>query len=363
MNFTNYLLAAGGFNWYGFLIGSGMVICIVLAYLFAKKRGYYKDLVLDIAVCCIPLAIVGARAFYIIFDLIENPSANWTFAKIIGLEGGLSGLAIYGGLIGAVLGSLIVLALQKKKETWEKTSWLGMADLGFCLIILGQVIGRWGNFVNQEAYGNIVTDPALQWFPYAVFIDAQNAWFQATFFYESSWNLVGFAFLVWAYMGKRKSFDGFILSSYCIWYGLGRFWIEALRSDSLWLIPNVIKVSQLISVVIFIFGIVFILAHCYRARNAGKRPFLFVSESELGSDVYGYEDTILYRRTLAPETEKNQPEQKGFFSGLVEKFRSKDDSTGETDTLDKYEDKANTDSKSDSLEKTEKADKKENEDE
>lgn len=363
MNFTNYLLAAGGFNWYGFLIGSGMVICIVLAYLFGKKRGYYKDLVLDIAVCCIPLAIVGARAFYIIFDLIENPNANWTFAKIIGLEGGLSGLAIYGGLIGAVLGSLIVLALQKKKEVWEKTSWLGMADLGFCLIILGQVIGRWGNFANQEAYGNIVTDPALQWFPYAVFIDAQNAWFQATFFYESAWNLVGFAFLVWAYMGKRKSFDGFIFSSYCIWYGLGRFWIEALRSDSLWLIPNVIKVSQLISVLIFIFGIVFILAHCYRARNAGKRPFLFVKEDELGSDVYGYEDTILYRRTLAPESVRNQPKQKSFFSGLVEKFRSKDDSVDDERASDKSCEEITEKSQRCTSDETKIDDKKENEDE
>ncbi len=297
-----------GFNWYGFIIGTGMIICIVIAYFIAKKRGYYSDLVFDISICCIPCAIVGARVYFLIFDLIENPNRHWTFGEIIGLNGGLQGLAIYGGLIGACLGSLIVLALQKKKKDYEKVNFMQMADLGFTLIILGQVIGRWGNFANQEAYGNLVTNPSLQWFPYAVFIDAQNAWYQATFFYESMWNLIGFGLLMWFYNGKRKSFDGFNFSAYCIWYGFGRFFIEGIRSDSLWLIPKVIKISQLVSAIIFIFGIAYIVAHVYRARNAGKKPFLFVPESELNSDYFGYEQSILYRRTLKPIEEPEEEE-------------------------------------------------------
>ena len=135
--------ASGGFNWYGFLIGSGMVLCIILAYFMAKRRGYYSDLVFDIAICCIPCAIVGARLYYIIFDVIANPDAHWSFKKIIGLEGGLAGLAIYGGLIGACLGALIVVAMQKKKPTYDRVTFIQMADLCFTVIILGQVIGRW----------------------------------------------------------------------------------------------------------------------------------------------------------------------------------------------------------------------------
>ncbi len=311
------LFAAGGFNWYGFLIGSGMIICIVIAYFMAKKRGFYSDLVFDISICCIPCAIVGARLYYIIFDLIANPDAHWTFKKIIGLEGGLSGLAIYGGLIGACLGSLIVLALQKRKKEYERVSFMQMADLAFTVIILGQVIGRWGNFANQEAYGNPVTDPAWQWFPYAVKIDAAHSvtgaagWFQATFFYESFWNLIGFALLMWFYNGRRKSFDGFVFSSYCIWYGLGRFFIEGLRTDSLWLVPGVIRVSQLVSVIIVVFGIIFIVVHAYRARATGKKPFLFVEENKLSDEYYGYEKSIFYRRTLKPaeQPEDDEPDE------------------------------------------------------
>ena len=78
------LSASGGFNWYGFLIGGGMVVCIIIAYFMAKKRGYYSDLIFDIAICCIPCAIVGARLYYIIFDVIANPGAHWSFKKIIG---------------------------------------------------------------------------------------------------------------------------------------------------------------------------------------------------------------------------------------------------------------------------------------
>lgn len=312
INSVTVAAANGGFNWYGFIIGTGMIICIVIAYFMAKKRGYYSDLVFDISICCIPCAIVGARLYFLIFDLIENPNRHWTFAEIIGLNGGLAGLAIYGGLIGACLGSLIVLALQKKKKDYEKVNFMQMADLAFTVIILGQVIGRWGNFANQEAYGNPVTNPSLQWFPYAVHIDAAHSitgsagWFQATFFYESLWNLIGFGLLMWFYNGKRKSFDGFILSSYCIWYGFGRFFIEGIRTDSLWLVPNVIRVSQVVSVIIFIFGIAYIVAHVYRARAAGKKPFLFVNEADLNADYFGYEKSILYRRTLKPDEEPEE---------------------------------------------------------
>lgn len=306
------LSASGGFNWYGFLIGSGMVVCIIIAYFMAKKRGYYSDLIFDIAICCIPCAIVGARLYYVIFDVIANPGTHWSFKKIIGLEGGLAGLAIYGGLIGACLGALIVVAMQKKKPAYEKVTFIQMADLCFCVIILGQVIGRWGNFANQEAYGNAVTDPSLQWFPYAVKIDAAHSitgkegWFQATFFYESFWNLIGFGLLMWFYNGNRKSFDGFTFSFYCIWYGFGRFFIEGLRTDSLWLVPNVIRVSQVVSVLIFLFGAGYIIFYICRARASGKKLLLFVPEENLSDEYYGYEKTEFYLRSLKPAVDETK---------------------------------------------------------
>lgn len=312
MNFISSLNAlsasSGGFNWYGFLIGSGMVICIVLAYLTSKKKGFYSDFVFDLAICCIPLAIVGARLGYIIFDLTGPNPSTWTFKKIIGLEGGgLAGLQIYGGLVAAALGSLIVLALQKKHPENERVSWLQMADLGFTFIILGQIIGRWGNFANQEAYGNPVTNPSLQWFPYAVYIEAQSGWYQATFFYESFWNLIGWGFMLWFYLGKRQSYDGFNFSFYCIWYGFGRFFIEGLRSDSLY-IGDTLRVSQLVSIILFFFGIGMNIYHIVRARKANKNPFILIPKTELSLDYYGYEKTMAYRLSLAPQAE---PAKKG----------------------------------------------------
>ena len=324
-------LSAGGFNWYGFLIGSAMVICIVIAFFMAKSRGYYSDLVFDIVIFAIPCAIIGARLYYIIFDVIANPDAEWTFRKIIGLEGGLSGLAIYGGLIGACLGALITVALQKKKPIHSRATFLQMADFAFVTVLLGQAIGRWGNFANQEAYGNPVTDPSLQWFPYAVFIDAQNGWFQATFFYESVWNLIGFGILMWLYMGKRKSFDGFVLCAYCIWYGIGRFFIEGLRSDSLWLVPGSIRVSQLLSALLIIAAAIFIIVHVLLARKNDKIPFIFVKEEDLSFDYYGYEKSIFYRRTLKPKDEEKKEEKKVEFEEVDDEDRYWE--TGEDDGL------------------------------
>ena len=240
----------------------------------------------------------------------------------------MSGLMIYGGLIAAAIGSIIVVLIQKRKPEYERASWLQMADLGFTLIILGQVIGRWGNFANQEAYGNLVTDKSLQWFPYAVFIESKGAWFQATFFYESMWNLIGFIFLMWSYNGNRKSFDGFNFAFYCIWYGFGRFFIEGLRSDSLWLVPGVIRVSQLISVLIFLVGVGFIIFHLVMAKRAGKKPLLFVPKEELSFDYYSYEKTIFYRSTLISDEEraKKNKERDGKYEPEFE----------EVDDTDKY---------------------------
>lgn len=296
----------GAVNMYGLLIGLGAVACILIAYFIAKKRGYYEDFLFELVICCLPLGIIGARTYYIIFDLIEKGNFEyWTFSRIIGLEGGLSGLAIYGGIIGGALGVALLYfinrALYKKnpvKYAYRNMSFVQIADVAFCVVLLGQGVGRWGNFFNQEAYGNIVTNPSLQWFPYAVFIDAENAWYQATFFYESAWDLIGFALLLWSYAGKYKSFDGFTACQYFIFYGMGRMVIEGFRSDSLWLIPGQVRVSQLLSGILLFVGIALVFLHVILARKNGKQPFIYIKENDLDGNYYGYDKSRIGKQPL-----------------------------------------------------------------
>lgn len=347
---VKFLIGAGcngGFNWYGFLIGGAMVVCIVLAYFMSVKRGYYKDLVFDICIICIPLAIVGARLYYVIFDVIGNPNhQHWGFKEILGIgSGGLSGLAIYGGLIGAVLGGIIVHFWKRNKPEQDKANFLQMADLAFTVIILGQAIGRWGNFANQEAYGNVVTNGSLQWFPYAVFIDDIGEWHQATFFYESFLNALGFALMMWIYNGKRKSFDGFSLSIYCIYYGIVRFFIEGLRSDSLYLIPDVLRVSQLLSAILVVAGIAMILVHLYKARSLGLKPFIMVDKDKLDKTYYGYEKSVLSH----PNVYDNMKKEKGFFAKLFAKTEDTPDPEDMPQVEPSEEDETSADEKLDEL--------------
>ncbi len=301
-------------NWYGFLIALGIILCVVLAYFCAKKRGIEGDIVIDIIIIGLPFAIVFARIYYVIFDLIDPNGQNWTFTKFIGVDDhGLQGLAIYGALIGVVIALLILSFILNRKKRIEKQlleypkskpenikiSYLQLLDLAFTFVMLGQAIGRWGNFANEEAHGYAITDPSLMWFPMGVEIN--GVWYYATFFYEFLWDLVGFGIMFFLYVGKYKSFDGFGFSAYCIIYGAGRVWIEGMREDSLWLVPPTnpatgaggVRVSQLVSILIMLFGVAFIVAHIVRAKRAGKKPFLFVGKDKLSDEYFGYETSKL----------------------------------------------------------------------
>ncbi len=290
-------------NWYGFIIACGIICCVVAAYFIAKHRGIEGDTVLDILLYGLPCAIVFARIYYVVFDLIDPNGQDWTFTKFIGLDdGGLSGLAIYGADIGIVIG-MFLLSLWKNRKKLPKNkriSFLQLLDLTFTFVVLGQAIGRWGNYANEEAHGYAITDPSLMWFPMGV--EVNGTWYYATFFYESMWDFACFAILLFLYIGKHKSFDGFTFSCYCIWYGIGRAWIEGMRSDSLWLVPpddpatgaGGIRVSQLLSILLIVFGVVFIVVHIIRAKKANKKPFVFVRQDKLSLDYFGYEKTKLY---------------------------------------------------------------------
>ena len=256
-------------TFYGIIIGLGMLAGMWIAMEDAKRRGQDPDLYLDFALYAIIFSIIGARLYYVIFDwqlYKDNP------IKILNLRAG--GLAIYGGVIGAVL-TLIVYTRVKKQ------SFLSMADTGVLGLITGQIIGRWGNFFNCEAFGGY-TDNLLAMRIKASIVNpsmiSQELWdmrivengveyiqVHPTFFYESMWNLGVLLFLLW--FRKRKKFTGEMMWLYFLGYGLGRVWIEGLRTDQLKLPGTGIAVSQLLSAVLVLVSAGVII---WKRRNMAK---------------------------------------------------------------------------------------------
>ena len=226
--------------WYGIFISLGVLLGIVLAMRNAKVFDVDQDSIVDLALLIIPLAIIGARLYYVVFEWDQYKG---NLLDIFNIRKG--GLAIYGGVIGGVIAGLIY-------SRWKKHDFWNLADICAPSLILGQAIGRWGNYVNQEAYGTAVENPEWQWFPAAVFIEASKQWHLATFFYESFWNFIVF-FILMSYRKHRKK-TGEVFLLYLILYSVGRFFIEGLRTDSLYI--GSFRVSQLLSAVLFVAGIV-----------------------------------------------------------------------------------------------------------
>lgn len=212
-------------RWYGILISLGVVIAALLSSKQAKKCGYSEDLIIDLLLFALPISIIGARVYYVIFSW-DNYKDN--LASILNTREG--GLAIHGGLIAAIIVT-IVYSKIKKISFWT------IADICAPGIILAQGIGRWGNFINQEAYGG-PTD-----LPWGIMIEGQKV--HPTFLYESLWNVLVFALLIW-YRNNKSKVKGETFLLYVAFYSLGRLFIEGLRTDSLML--GNFRVAQLISI-------------------------------------------------------------------------------------------------------------------
>lgn len=230
--------------WYGIIIATGLLLGIVLGTLRARRRGWSADVVLDFIILAVPLAVIGARLYYVAF---EWQSYAGDLGKIFAINQG--GLAIYGAVIGGFLAAFIF-------SRAAKFPFFKLLDLVIPSLILGQVIGRWGNFINQEAFGALVTNPKLQFFPLAVYIQSLGEWHQATFFYESLWNTI--LLVATLLIARKGAKDGTLLATYFIGYGTGRAIIEGLRTDSLYLFANV-RISQVLSAVLVIVGIVMLI--------------------------------------------------------------------------------------------------------
>lgn len=235
-----------GIYWYGIILACAMLAGLYLSMKQAKHYGLTQDHILDMVLWAVPACIIGARLYYVVFylDLYRNADGSLDWGRMVAVWDG--GIAIYGAVIAAVL--VVVLYSRHKK-----VSTAAMMDAGVLGLILGQVIGRWANFVNREAFGG---ETDLPWRMRVWISEFQYADVHPTFFYESMWNLIGLLLLLFV-VSKGRRFDGENTCFYFLWYGVGRFWIEGLREDSLYLFDwtffgNPIRVSQALSAVLVV---------------------------------------------------------------------------------------------------------------
>lgn len=231
-------------HWYGVIIGVGIALALFLAMREGERRGLHKDIFPDLMLWAIPIAIISARIYYVAFEwdyYSQNPG------DIIKIWNG--GIAIHGALIGSVI-TAVVFSKKKNISFWK------LADIAAPSIILGQAIGRWGNFINQEAHGGEVTRSFLEGLFLPEFIINQmyidGAYYHPTFLYESIWNLVGFVLLL--SLRRVNLRQGEIFLSYVIWYSIGRFFVEGMRTDSL-MLTETLRIAQTISIALILLAV------------------------------------------------------------------------------------------------------------
>ncbi|MDF1495129.1 prolipoprotein diacylglyceryl transferase [Caproiciproducens sp. CPB-2] len=239
-------------RWYGVIIAVGFLLAFLYVMASCKKFNMDQDRLIDAVIVGIIGGIIGARAYYVIFDTSDQYLRNPISALYI-WEGGLG---IYGGIIGGLLCGALIAKLRKISVP----AMLDLASLGF---LIGQTIGRWGNFVNQEAFGRETT---LPWGMVSENTSAiANGPVHPCFLYESLWCLLGFV-LLHIFSRRFRRYDGQVFLGYLIWYGVGRFFIEGLRTDSLITPVIPLRVSQVVAVITVLTGIALLIV--FRNRTA-----------------------------------------------------------------------------------------------
>lgn len=292
--------------WYGVIITAAIICGVLYVMRRAKREKLLEDDVLDYALIVVTSAILCARLYYVIFD----PDPHYeSFMDVIAIWEG--GLAIYGGIIG---GALAVFFVSK----WKGVYFSRFADMICPAVMIGQAIGRWGNFTNGEAYGSVtkfdfifrsfdISESALA-SPLLMNVNGVNA--QPTFLYESVWNIIGFILII-TVINKKRIFAGMTALFYFAWYGFGRMFIEGLRTDSLY-IPgsNTLRVSQLIGALTFAFALAAIIILSIRAKKMQK--------------CFDVNAPVYYGKRLA------KLEADGFY-GEKDKEDTQDDATAKTE--------------------------------
>ena len=259
-------------TWYSLIIMTGILLAILYVYFRFKEAGLSGDDLIDFALFVVPSGIIGARLYYVIFKFEyywNNPS------QIFAIWNG--GLAIYGGIIAGGLAAVLV-------ARHKKINMLKILDMLAPAVMMAQALGRWGNFANVEAFGGptslpwrMCSDKITRNLVSNGLVNAQEViglndgtvGAHPTFLYESLWNIIGFLAIYFIFVRKKKlhKIDGQIFYSYLIWYGLGRLWIEGLRTDQLLLWNTNIPVSQILSAAIIAIGAVIFISR----KNAAKK--------------------------------------------------------------------------------------------
>ena len=235
-------------RWYGIILTLGIVCGVLYAMFRAKKNeGIPTEDVLDYAIWVVLIAVIGARLYYVLTTLKTEDGA-WRYDGLLdAIAIWRGGIAIYGAIIGGALGVLLVSKCKK----YDKAKIIKVCDMVAPGVMLGQLIGRWGNFVNGEAHGVTTSESFFLRMGLKGAADeyyAQAVYVHPTFLYESLWNLIGFVLINLLY--KHKKFDGQIVLSYLAWYGFGRMFIEGLRTDSLYI--GVFRISQVVGFLCFV---------------------------------------------------------------------------------------------------------------
>ncbi len=271
---TAFTVFGASVTWYGVLITLGMMLAMIYGFSRMRKFGIDSDRAIDGVIGGVIGAIIGARSYYVLFHLDEY-SANWR--TVFNIRQG--GLAIYGGVIGALLVGSVICKLRKVRL-------LPMYDVTALGLLIGQCIGRWGNFTNHEAFGGntdglfgMTSERISRWIINNCDTSKVDPAFPVhpCFLYESAWCLLGFILLHFISKKWRK-FDGQIFLMYIVWYGAGRFFIEGLRTDSLYL--GTIKISQAVALLSVVTGLVLLIIGFSRTKRLGSDYQLYVNTEE-----------------------------------------------------------------------------------
>ena len=284
-----------GVYWYGIILACAMLAGLFLCMKQAKRFGLTEDNVLDLVLWAVPCCILGSRIYYVIFylDLYRNADGSLDWGRIIAIWDG--GLAIYGTVIAGVI---VVLIFTKVK----KLRFAAMTDLAAMGLLLGQIIGRWANFINREAFGGLTELPWRMrlWVSASQYIEVHP-----TFLYESLWNLVGLLLMLFV-VTKGRRFDGENTWFYFLWYGLGRSWVEGLRTDSLYLFDwtfmgQPIRVSQALSMVMVVVAAV-MLFYNIKIKKRTADGLLVNQVAAVAAETAEAEENIPSEEILTEET-------------------------------------------------------------
>ncbi len=281
--------------WYGIIIACGFLLAVLYCYRKAPQFAVDREKLMDMLFFAVPACIIGARAYYVIFfpSLYVDEAGRFDWGKAVAIWDG--GLAIYGAVIVAII-TVAIYCKARKQPFWR------YADVGCYGVLIGQLIGRWGNFVNVEAYGGVTTLPWRMCSPsiardllgqglvdaagYQRILDGTLG-VHPTFLYESLWNLLGLVLLI-LIAKKWRKFDGQIFLGYLLWYGVGRTFIEGLRTDSLYFFGTPLRSSQIVGIVSAAVAIVLMVV---RAKTAGPAtPPITVKNTKQGQEQSAEDD-------------------------------------------------------------------------